>query len=200
MHPIPDEDGTSFWFFSLYGATMMSVQGLEWAVSGLYVVVNVDPSQGSDAGMKRRVKNSIDRMWRGFQQGSAGMKLNDRKVGIKDHISEDLYDELDGFLKGPRNQLAHNFLLERIALMEHGGKDALIRAGAELLPLSLQASRLTDRLRDRTLEIIDSWPAREEPPQEVLDWFEQIARMATLKQFPRPVTEKLERADGAEES
>jgi hypothetical protein len=127
------------------------------------------------------------------------MKLNDRKVGIKDHISEDLYDELDGFLKGPRNQLAHNFLLERIALMEHGGKDALIRAGAELLPLSLQASRLTDRLRDRTVEIIDLWPAREEPPQEMLDWFEQIARMATLKQFPRPVTKKLERADEAEE-
>ena len=200
MHPIPDEHGTAFWFFSLYGATMMSVQGLEWAVSGLYVVVNVDPSKSSGAGMKRRVKNSIDRMWCGFQQGSAGMKLNDRKVGIKGHITEDLYNELDAFLKGPRNQLAHNFLLERIALMEQGGKDALIRAGAELLPLSLQAGRLTDRLRDRTLEIIDSWPAREDPPEEMLDWFEQVARMASLKQFPEPVIEKTKAAGRAENS
>lgn len=179
---------------------MMSVQGLEWAVSGLYAVVTVDPSKTSNAGAKRQLKNAIDRMWRAYQQGTAGMKLNDRKVGIKGHISDDLYEELDAFLKGPRNQLAHNFLLERISLMEHGGKEALIRAGAELLPLSLQASRLTDRLRDRTLEIINSWPTREEPPEEIRDWFERIARMATLKQFPKPVIEKTEAARAADKS
>lgn len=177
---------------------MMSVQGLEWAVSGLYAVVEVDPSKTSNAGAERQLKNAIDRMWRSYQQGTAGMKLNDRKVGIKGHISDDLYEELDAFLKGPRNQLAHNFLLERISLMEHGGKGALIRAGAELLPLSLQASRLTDRLRERTLEIINSWPAGEEPPEEIRDWFERIARMATLKQFPKPVIEKTEAAKAAD--
>ena len=198
MHPIPDADGTSFWFFSLYGATMMSVQSLEYAVSSLYVVVNVEPLKSSNASTKRQLKNAIDRMWRGFQQGSSGMKLNDRKVGIKPHISADLYNELDAFLTGPRNQLAHNFLLERIALMEQGGRDALIRAGAELIPMSQQAGRLSQALQDRMQKLIESWPSGEEPPEEMMEWFERIARMATLKQFPKPVMEKTEAARRAE--
>lgn len=183
-------DEVSLWFFSLYGVTMLSVQSVEYAVSFVYAVVNTDPAKESNASMKRQLKEAVDRMWRAFQQGSAGMKLNDRKIGIKDHISSELYDDLDGFIKGPRNQLAHNFLVERIASIEQEGRQALIRAGAELLPISRRANRLRDQLQARAVEIVEAWPESPGPPEDMVEWVERLTRMTTLKQFPARMVEQ----------
>jgi hypothetical protein len=110
----PDKQARITWLHALYGATMLAVQQLEQAISLVYTVANVEPGRSSNASPSRQWRNATARMWKAFQQGTAGMKLNDAKVGIKDHLAPELYQELDAFITGPRNQLAHRFLIERL--------------------------------------------------------------------------------------
>jgi hypothetical protein len=105
---------------TLYGATMLAVQGVENQIAGLYLLANHDPTRRSNASTQRQVRTAFDRSWSAFQKGSAGMKLNDTKVGLKPHLDPDLYRRLDRFITGPRAELAHRFLVERMALRDEG--------------------------------------------------------------------------------
>lgn len=167
----------------LYGATMLAVQGLENTVSFLYLIANTDPLKASNASPERQLRSTWDRLWSSFQKGTAGMKLNDAKVGVKPHIDGDLYDELDAFVKGPRAQLAHRFLIERI---REGKPFGRFVPGSVLYLLSAtqQATSLTSRLNERTMEILASWPESERPPQEMQDFAVMISGMAMRKDFP----------------
>src|ERR1700742_583160 len=141
----PDGDDKMTWFLALYGATMMSIQNLEFAVSFLFAIFTVKRGLSPDADARRQAMVVFNRSWKAFQTGSAGMKLNDRKLGLRQHIPDDLYEDLDDFLKGPRNRLVHNYLIERLALIQDHGLPALAGAGAELIPISQRAERLAGR-------------------------------------------------------
>jgi len=118
------------------------------------------------------------------------MKLNDTKVGIKPHITAELYAELDAFIKGPRNQLAHRFLIERIVDVDQRGMPALAAATLELMNAGRTAKRLTTQLYERSRELMATWPESEDPPPEVVKALEVIARATLLKEFPRDLVEQ----------
>ena len=86
----PDKQAHITWLHALYGATMLSVQRLEQAISLVYAVANLEAGRRPNASTSRQWRNATARMWRAFQQGTAGMRLNDAKVGIKDQLAPKL--------------------------------------------------------------------------------------------------------------
>ncbi len=189
----PDKDAYVTWLHALYGAAMAAVQQLEQAISLVYAVAKVDPARRSNASPERQWRNVTVSMWRAFQQGSAGMKLNDTTRGIKSHIDPGLYAEVDAFIRGPRAQLAHRFLIERLPTVDRDGVPALFRAAAELVDATLTARRLSDALMVRADEIRGAWPVPSDPPPEVTEQLEAVARATLLKEFPREFVEGVTR-------
>jgi hypothetical protein len=112
---------------------MSPVQQLEQAISLVYAVAHVNPTQRSNASPQRQWRNAASAAWRAFQQGSAGMKLNDTTRGIRSHFDPDSYAEVDAFIRGPRNQLAHRYLIERLPAVDRDGMPALLAAAAQLV-------------------------------------------------------------------
>jgi hypothetical protein len=163
----PDKDAYVTWLHALYGATMAAVQQLEQAISLVYAVAHMDPGRRSNASPQRQWRNAASAAWRAFQQGSAGMKLNDTSRGIRSHLDPDLYAEVDAFIRGPRNQLAHRFLIERLPAVDRDGMPALLAAAAELVDATLTARRLSHALMSRADEIRGTWPVPSDPPAEV---------------------------------
>jgi hypothetical protein len=186
----PDKEAYVMWLHALYGATMLAVQQLEQAISLVYAVGRVDPARRSNASPQRQWRNATTAMWRAFQQGTAGMKLNDASRGIKPYLDTHLYTEVDAFIKGPRNQLAHRFLIERVPGVDQDGMPALMGAAAQLIEAALTAKRLSEALMRRADEIRSTWPLHADPPQEVQDRLEAVARATLLKQFPREFVDK----------
>lgn len=175
----------------LYGTTMLAVQGLEQAVSWLYAVANTDPDHKSGASQQRQVRDATSRLWTAFQRGSAGMRLKDQQTGLKPHLPPALFAELDRFIKGPRNELAHRFLIERI---EGDPQDPLGRfkpaTDLELLRVGLEAHQLTRQLYARADEIRATWPVQPPPPPEVKEFFEITGRMVMRKEFPKELVDR----------
>jgi hypothetical protein len=190
MDDSPGSEAFTLWFLTLYGAAMLAVQHLEHSVSFLYTVVNTNPGKRSNATAQRQWRNAYQRLWRSFQQGSSGMRLNDAQRGIKAHLSADLYDDLDKFISGPRNQLAHRYLIERVSFIEHEGRAYLMAAAGELIEVVQQANRLRERIDARNAEIRASWPEQTEPPEDVKKFIEDVVRITTLKQFPEEVLDR----------
>lgn len=186
----PDKAAYTTWLQALYGATMLSVQVLEQSIGMVYAVANVDPQRKSNASLKRQWREATARSWKAFQQGTAGMKLNDARVGLQQHLDPQLYTELDAFVSGPRNQLAHRFLVERIVAVDREGLPALAEAAAELLEANVTAKQLSDRLIARANEIRATWPETEDPPREVKEHLDVVARATLLKQFPQGFIEQ----------
>jgi hypothetical protein len=197
MHEHPDSFTT--WFFAIYGATMLAVQSLENSVSFLYLVANTDAERRSNASTERQWRDAYWRMWRAFQRGTSGMKLNDAKRGIKAHISPELYEELDKFITGPRAQLAHRYLFERVVTIDRGDIRNLAAAAGELIPITQQAERLRQQLDARNEEIRASWPKHEQPPEDVQKFVEEVGRITMLKQFPKEVLDKARAAREADQ-
>lgn len=190
MQTAPGEEDFSAWVFTVYGTTMMAIQLLENSVSHLYLLANSEPGRDSNASTRRQIKNLMTRNWRAYQHGTAGMKLNDAKSGIKQEISEEVYEDLDAFLKGPRNQLVHRFLIERLGAVEEGGKLDLIVVVRDLLEIHQEANRLRAQIDARVVEIVEALPESPAPPEEVQEALDDLARFAMLKQVPDEVVEK----------
>jgi hypothetical protein len=160
---------------------MLAVQGVEMSLCWLYVVANVDPQKVSNASLKRQWHNAFTRLWGAFQTGSAGMKLADRDKGLRDHISESLYKEINDFIQQRRNPLAHKFLIERASADGSRFAQGTI---LELLEITITATSLTKKLQAAADDIRRSWPTQPDPPAEVTQLAEAVGRMAMLRQFP----------------
>jgi hypothetical protein len=192
----PDPEADTRWVLALYGATMLSVQMLEFAVAWVYLLANFEPAKSAKP-VRRQVVEAFDRSWSAFQEGTGRMKLNDAKRGIKDQLAPDLYGELDRFLAGPRAQLVHRFLVERLkapdatTLRASASPLALIRfrpgTVLELLQASMIAERLSRRLLARAEELRSAIPDAPDMPPEFREFVETLARMAMLKEFPDPL-------------
>jgi hypothetical protein len=194
MEPHPDEGAFTTWLLTLYGATMLGVQHLENAVKYLYLVVRIDPERRSNASPQRQWRNAFAGSWRAFQTGSAGMKLNDAAADLRSHLEPDFFEELDAFIKGPRVQLSHRFLIERLPDVDAQGLPHLAGAAADLIGLYSTAMRLANHVLRRANEIRDAWPSGSEPPDEVRAMLDRFARMTILKQFPRAFLDQAETA------
>jgi hypothetical protein len=176
---------------------MLAVQQLEQAVSLLYAVGRVDPGRQSNASAQRQWRNATTAAWRAFQHGTAGMKLNDASSGIRSYLSPAVYAEVEAFITGPRNQLAHRFLIERVPSVDRDGMPALAAAAAELIQAAITAGRLSKVLMSRADEIRSTWPIHEDPPAEVQQQLEAVARATLMKQFPREFLEQAAQVQGA---
>jgi hypothetical protein len=193
---LPDPEADTRWVLALYGATMLSIQILESAIASVYLLANYDPSDMPKPA-KRQLTHAFRRSWSAFQQGTARMKLNDAARGIKHELNADLYENLDRFLAGPRAQLAHRFLVERLGppdaatLRASDEPLSLIRfkpgTVLELLEASLTAERLSRALFDRADELRSTLPQSPDAPPELREFMERLARAAMYKEFPEPL-------------
>jgi hypothetical protein len=175
---------------------MLSIQTLEFAVAWVYLLANYKPSKTAKPA-KRQVFEAFRRSWSAFQKGTPRMKLNDAARGVKDQLDADLYDELDRFLAGPRAQLAHRFLVERLRAPDAAALRAspepltLIRfkpgTVLELLETTLTCDRLSRALFDRAEDLRSAIPAAPEVPPEFREFVEQLARAAMYKEFSEPL-------------
>ena len=195
-HSSPDPEADTRWVFALYGATMLSIQTLEFAVAWVYLLSNYKPS-GAAKPAKRQAIEAFRRSWSAFQKGTSRMRLNDATRGIRNQLDPNLYDELDRFLAGPRAQLVHKFLVERlitpdvVTLRESGEPLSKIRfrpgTVLELLEATLASDRLSRALFDRAEELRSTIPDAPEVPPEFREFVERLARAAMFKEFPEPL-------------
>jgi hypothetical protein len=175
---------------------MLSIQTLELAIASVYLLANHEPSD-LPRPAKRQLTDAFRASWSAYQKGTARMKLNDAVRGIKDDLNADLYEKLDRFLAGPRAQLAHRFLVERLAppdvatLRASEEPLSLIRfkpgTVLELLEATLTADRLSRALFNRAEELCSALPQAPDAPPELREFIEQLTRAAMYKEFPEPL-------------
>jgi len=193
-----DPEADTRWVLALYGGAMLAIQGLENTVGWLYLLTDIAKNGVGTGTARRQWLRAFHRSWKAFQQGTSRSKLKDAKRGIKDHLDPALYNDLDRFLAGPRAQLAHRYLIERLQQPDGAlpTADAIavealrFRPGTvlELLEVTMHANELTRRLFDRANEMRAALPAAPEAPDEVRRFVEVMVRMAMFKQFPEPMS------------
>jgi hypothetical protein len=154
---------TRLWLAALYGATMIAVQRLEFSVSFLYLVGNYDAST-STGSTQRQLRKALTRLWESLNKGTAPMKLNDAKKGVGDHLDEQTRAALGRFLEGPRNRLAHQFLVQAMPALGDGGVVAMAPHVIELIEFTQDTGRLADQVWTRGMELIEELPDVEPPP------------------------------------
>lgn len=194
--PTPSDEDQALWFFGLYGLAMLDIQLLENAISMLYLVANVDSAMTSSAKPSRELKVAVDRGWRAFQAGSAGMKLNDVKVGVKGHLPQALHEEVDGFLTGPRNRLAHTYLPEKVSEMQGQGPQQFFASAAELIEIQRTAKKLGSQVFAIALALVEARGEGPEPPDEIKGQLEHLAKVIMLKPIPAESLARVLRGDG----
>lgn len=165
---------TRLWLAALYGATMIAVQRLEFSVSFLYLIGNYDPSKGS-GGAQRQLRKALARLWESLNKGTAPMKLNDAKKGVGDQLDEETRAELGKFLEGPRNRLAHRFLIQAMPALGDGGVVAMAPHVIELIEFTQAAGALADKVWMRGMELAEELPDVEPPPAWVQERFAKLA-------------------------
>lgn len=114
--------------------------------------------------------------------------MSDAVHGIKDELDPGLYEEVLRFLRGPRAQLAHRLLVERLH-PPHGGlpkPDAAVeglrfRPGTvfELLQATMHANELTRRLFERANEMRAALPDAPDVPDEYVGRSTRRAALAS---------------------
>jgi hypothetical protein len=180
--PAPKKIGleeTRLWLAALYGATMIAVQRLEFSVSFLYLVGNYDPSKSSGSA-KRQLRKALVRQWESLNKGTAPMKLNDAKKGVGHLLDEETRVGLGKFLDGPRNRLAHRFLIQAMPVLGDGGVVAMAPHVIELIEFTQAAGVLADKVWTRGMEVVEDLPDVEPPPEWVQERFMKLAEAAVF--------------------
>lgn len=180
--PAPKEIGlaeTRLWLAALYGATMIAVQRLEFSVSFLYLVGNYDPSKSSGSA-KRQLRKALVGLWESLNKGTAPMKLNDAKKGVGHLLDGETKAELDNFLDGPRNRLAHRFLIQAMPALGDGGVVAMAPHVLELIGFTQAAGVLADKVWTKGMELVEDLPDVEPPPEWVQERFMKLAEVAVF--------------------
>ena len=173
----PEE--TRLWLAALYGATMIAVQRLEFSVSFLYLVGNYDPRESSGSA-QRQLRRALGRLWESLNKGTAPMKLNDAKKGVGAQLDEETRAELAEFLQGPRNRLAHRFLIQAMPALGDGGVVAMAPYVIELIEVTQAAGVLADKVWTRGMELAEELPDIEPPPAWVLERLAKLAEVAVF--------------------
>ncbi len=179
--PVPKKIGleeTRLWLAALYGATMIAVQRLEFSVSFLYLVGNYDPSKSSGSA-KRQLRKALVRQWESLNKGTAPMKLNDAKKGVGHLLDEETRAELGKFLDGPRNRLAHRFLIQAMPALDDGVV-AMAPHVIELIEFARAAGVLADKVWTKGMEMAEELLDIEPPPAWVLEHLAKLAEAAVF--------------------
>lgn len=158
---------------------MIAVQRLEFSVSFLYLVGNYDPSASSGS-TQRQLRKGLARLWESLNKGTAPMKLNDAKKGVGDHLDEQTRAALGKFLEGPRNRLAHQFLIQAMPALGEGGVVAMAPHVIELIKFTQEAGRLADKVWTRGMELVEELPDVEPPPAWVQERILKLAEAVVL--------------------
>ncbi len=108
------------------------------------------------------------------------MKLNDAKKGVGAQLDAETRAELARFLDGPRNRLAHRFLMQAMPALGDGGVVAMAPHVIELIKFTQAASALADRVWTRGMELVEDLPDAEPPPKWVLDRLAKLSEAAAF--------------------
>lgn len=182
---------TRLWLAALYGATMIAVQRLEFSVSFLYLIGNYDSST-SPGSAKRQLRKGLARLWESLNKGTAPMKLNDAKKGVGEQLDEQTRAELGKFLEGPRNRLAHRFLIQAMPALGDGGVVAMAPYVIELIEFTQTAGVLADKVWTRGMELVEELPDVEPPPAWVQERVMKLTEAGALwRHGPRVVHRRL---------
>lgn len=180
--PAPKEIGleeTRLWLAALYGATMIAVQRLEFSVSFLHLIGNHDPSRSSGSA-QRQLRKALVMLWESLNKGTAPMKLSDAKKGVGDQLDDETRAELGKFLDGPRNRLAHRFLIQAMPALGDGGVVAMAPHVIELIEFTQAAGVLADKVWARGLDLVEKLPDVEPPPLWVQERLAKLAEAVVL--------------------
>jgi hypothetical protein len=158
---------------------MIAVQRLEFSVSFLYLVGNYDPSKSS-GNVKRQLHKALVRQWESLNKSTAPMKLSDAKKGVGHLLDEETRAELGKFLDGPRNRLAHRFLIQAMPALGDGGVVAMAPHVIELIEFTQAAGVLADKVWTRGMEVVEDLPDVEPPPEWVQERITKLAEAATF--------------------
>jgi hypothetical protein len=160
---------------ALYGAAMVAVQHLEFCISFLHLVGNYDPEKASGSA-ERQLRKALARLWESLNRGTAPMKLADAKKGIAGHLDEQTAAQLKRFLDGPRNRLAHRFLIQALPALGNGGVATMAPYVIELIEATKAASALSEKIWAKAMELVEELPEVEPPPPGVQ---ERLGKLAT---------------------
>lgn len=170
---------TRLWLAALYGATMIAVQRLEFSVflslSGRKLRPREEFGQRSKAATQ-----SAGQSVGSLNRGTAPMKLNDAKKGVGAQLDEETRAELAEFLQGPRNRLAHRFLIQAMPALGDGGVVAMAPYVIELIEVTQAAGVLADKIWTRGMELAEELPDIEPPPAWVLERLAKLAEVAVF--------------------
>jgi hypothetical protein len=158
---------------------MIAVQRLEFSVSFLYLIGNYDPSKSSGSA-QRQLRKALARLWESLNKGTAPMKLNDAKKGVGDQLDEETRAELERFLEGPRNRLAHQFLIQVVPALGDGGVAAMAPHVIELIKFTQAAGALADKVWARAMELLEERSDVEPPPEWVRERLEKLVEAVSL--------------------
>lgn len=158
---------------------MIAVQRLEFSVSFLYLVGNYDRAKNSGSA-QRQLRKALAELWESLNRGTAPMKLNDAKNGVGVQLDEKTRKELTNFLDGPRNRLAHRFLIQAMPALGDGGVVAMAPHVIELIRFTQAARGLADRVWTRGMELTEELPDVEPPPAWVLERLAELAEAAVF--------------------
>jgi hypothetical protein len=108
------------------------------------------------------------------------MKLNDARKGVGVQLDEETRAELENSLDGPRNRLAHRFLIQAMPAPGDGGVVAMAPHVIELIESTQAAGVLADKVWTRGMELVEELPDVEPP----LAWVEErLAKLAEAVAF-----------------
>lgn len=163
-----------------YGATMIAVQNLEFCVSFLYLVGNRSPQKAGAGSAKRQLGKGLTELWDSLNKGTAPMKLSDAKKGVAHLLDEQTAAELEAFLDGPRNRLAHRYLIQSLPALADGGVRAMAPYVIELIEWTQVAGSLAKGVWSRAMEIVEELPDVDPPPPDVARRLEELIQITAL--------------------
>jgi hypothetical protein len=138
------------------------------------------PEGDRSGNAQRQLRKGLARLWESLNKGTAPMKLNDAKKGVGEQLDEQTRAELSKFFEGPRNRLAHRFLIQAMPALGDGGVVAMAPHVIELIEFTQTAGVLADKVWTRGMELVEDLPDVEPPPAWVQ---ERIMKLAEAVAF-----------------
>jgi hypothetical protein len=108
------------------------------------------------------------------------MKLNDAKKGVGHLLNDQTAAELETFLNGPRNRLAHRYLIQTLPALGEGGVRAMAPFVIELIEWTQSARSLAQSVWSKAMEIVEELPDVDPPPEHVAKRLEELIQITAL--------------------
>jgi hypothetical protein len=185
------ELSSSGWVERLYSETMLLVQYLEHSLALASLVLTTDPNKRYESAdhFEEDLPAIFNRWWSAYQKDTAGRTLRT----IEGKLPEDLYADLERFIRLRRNWLAHRFFIECLELGPNGRGRYRPGTIVELVETAKEAATLRDRVFAYSESVRKSWPASNATP-EMEEWARDFGQIVTKRQMSPAMRERIAQA------